>query len=104
MDKYDEIINIITEAKMSAKERNALPASAFGLPEDRKYPLTDAAHVRSAIRLFGHCPEEKKPMLARRITRAAKKYGVTIPADSEVAKYLKKPTKNDKKQSGTQKK
>lgn len=96
MDKYDEIIKIISEAKMSAKERNSLPDSAFGLPEERKYPLTDAAHVRSAIRLFGHCPEEKKPMLARRIARAAKKFGVTIPADSEVAKYLKKPVNKKK--------
>lgn len=86
--KYDEIYEIIDEAKLKAKQRNALPDSSFGLPEDRKYPLIDASHVKSAIKLFGHCPEGKKKQLARRIARAAKKYNITINNNSEVAKYL----------------
>ena len=35
-------------AKMKAKTRNSLPASKFGLPGERKYPITDKAHARSA--------------------------------------------------------
>ncbi|MHB8177113.1 MAG: DUF6582 domain-containing protein [Vulcanimicrobiaceae bacterium] len=32
--------------------RSRLPASAFAFPKERKEPLTDAAHVRSAIARF----------------------------------------------------
>lgn len=90
MIRYNEIYQIIDEAKMKAKERNSLPDSAFGLPEDRKYPLNDESHVKSAIKLFGHCSEDKKAKLAKRICREAKKYGISITPDSEVYKYCKK--------------
>lgn len=89
-DKYEIIFKAIDEAKMRAKERNSLPDSAFGLPEDRKYPLTDKAHIKSAIKLFGHCPENKKKQLAKRIASAARRNKITISNDSEVAKYLSK--------------
>ena len=68
--------------------RADLPNSAFGIPEDRKFPLNDARHVRSAIHLFGHAAEDKKKALARRIRSAAKKYGVEIPETSQVYKHL----------------
>lgn len=35
-------------AKLTAKSRNALPASAFGLPGQRKYPMPDASHAANA--------------------------------------------------------
>ena len=75
------------EAELSTKERNELDDSQFGLPEDRKYPLTDAAHVKSAISYFHKCPEGKKKRLAARIRRAAKKFDVAIGEDVEVNKY-----------------
>ena len=53
MDLFDRII---MEAELSAEERNELKASQFGLPEERKFPLTDATHVRSAISYFHTCP------------------------------------------------
>ena len=84
-----ETLGFMAEA-MNAKERNSLSDSQFGLPEDRKYPMPDAKHVHSAIKLFGHCEESKKPQLAKRIVKFAKKYGVEIPKDSEVYKYSKK--------------
>lgn len=34
-------------AKLTAKKRNALPASAFAGP-DRSYPVNDKAHARNA--------------------------------------------------------
>ena len=77
----------LMEAELSTKERNELDDFQFGLPEDRKYPLTDAAHVKSAISYFHKCPEGKKKKLAARIRRAAKKYNVTIGEDAEVNKY-----------------
>lgn len=33
---------------ISSKQRAKLPAKAFGLPSERKYPLTDASHAANA--------------------------------------------------------
>lgn len=84
MNIFDQFL---MEAELSTKERNELDDSQFGLPEDRKYPLTDAAHVKSAISYFHKCPEGKKKRLAARIRRAAKKFDVVIGEDAEVNKY-----------------
>jgi hypothetical protein len=35
-------------AKLTTKERNALPDSAFALPAQRKYPINDPSHQRNA--------------------------------------------------------
>jgi hypothetical protein len=35
-------------AKLTTKQRKALPDSKFGLPEERKYPMPDEAHARNA--------------------------------------------------------
>ena len=84
MDLFDRII---MEAELSAEERNNLKASQFGLPEERKFPLTDANHVRSAISYFHTCPEDKKAQLAKRIKSAAKKFEVEINPNSPITKY-----------------
>ena len=66
----------LEEAKLSAKERNALPSSAFGLPKERKFPLHDKDHVMAAIKMFHHCPENKQAELRKNIKREAKKYDI----------------------------
>ena len=68
--------------------RKNLPDSAFGIPEDRKYPLDTEQHVKSAIKLFGHAEESKKKSLARRIQSAARKYDIKIPETTQCYKYL----------------
>ena len=75
------------EESISAKERREIPVEQFGLPEERKYPLDTPEHVRSAIKLFGHCEEDKKHQLAVRIMKAAKKFNIEIKEDTEVYKY-----------------
>jgi hypothetical protein len=35
-------------AKLTTKSRNALSASQFGLPGQRKYPMENAAHAANA--------------------------------------------------------
>ena len=35
-------------SELKAKTRNVLPASAFGMPEARKYPMEDAGHAKAA--------------------------------------------------------
>lgn len=76
------------ESALLEVKRSELPDSAFGIPEDRKFPLDTEKHVRSAIHLFGHAEESKKKNLAHRIASAAKKYGITIPETTQCYKYL----------------
>ncbi len=64
--------------RISYKEKEELPASVFGLPERREYPMPDAAHVRAAESYFRYCPEELKPKLAKEILKRAKQFGVDI--------------------------
>jgi hypothetical protein len=35
-------------SKMTTARKNAEPDKEFGLPEQRKYPMPDAAHARNA--------------------------------------------------------
>lgn len=35
-------------ADLTAKGRNSLPKSSFGLPGERKYPMPDASHAQNA--------------------------------------------------------
>ncbi len=38
----------IAQHHMSTKKRNSLPASTFGLPGERKYPMPDRSHAANA--------------------------------------------------------
>ena len=35
-------------AELTEKKRDSLPASKFGLPEEKKYPMPDKSHARNA--------------------------------------------------------
>ena len=35
-------------ARLNEEQRDKLPDKAFGLPEERKYPMPDEAHARNA--------------------------------------------------------
>ena len=65
------------EAYLKAKEKEKLKDSAYGIPELRKYPLTDKNgdydenHIHMAIKFFGKAPKKYKLSLAKRILRAA---------------------------------
>ena len=49
----------------------------FGVPSQKKYPLFDEQHVRSAIKLFGHVDPAYERELARAIIAKMKKYNLT---------------------------
>lgn len=68
--------------KLTTAERDALPDSAFGIPESREFPIIDASHVRAAEAYFRHAPEDKKPSLARFILRKAEEYGVDVESET----------------------
>lgn len=65
--------------------RAKLPDSAFAFPNERKEPLTDASHVRSAIARFGEVSgvtEAERAQAFGNIKAAAVYYGVNVKASS----------------------
>ena len=88
LKKYRDYFEPRSEESIHEVKRADLPDSAFGIPEDRKFPLDTEQHVKSAIHLFGHAEESKKKSLAKRISSAAKKYDIRIPETTQVYKYL----------------
>lgn len=78
MRRNSEIIS----DKLNAEERRELSPDEFGLPEEREFPMPDAAHVRAAEAYFRYCPEDKKPLLAKNILRKASEFGVSIHSET----------------------
>jgi hypothetical protein len=67
--------------ELSEKKRDKLPDSAFAFPKERKEPLNDASHVRSAIARFNQVEgvsEKERHAAWNRIKKAAKKFDVEI--------------------------
>ena len=64
--------------KLNAEERHELNDSDFGLPQQRAFPMPDAAHVRAAEAYFRYCPDREKTELARNILKKAVQFGVDI--------------------------
>ena len=63
-------------SELSSKERNALPDSQFGLPEERKFPLNDPSHVSNAAARIDNAPKSQQKTLAKKILAKANKYGM----------------------------
>ncbi|TMD89262.1 MAG: hypothetical protein E6I76_20665 [Chloroflexi bacterium] len=62
-----------------------MPEKEFAFPEQRKEPLTDAAHVRNAIARFDQVEgvtDAERDRAWKRIQAAAKKYDVEVSAGS----------------------
>lgn len=56
-------------AKLTAKKRNALPASTFAGP-DRSYPIPDASHARNALaRASQHATSALKAKIRAKVKR-----------------------------------
>jgi hypothetical protein len=66
---------------MSAADKDHLADAEFAFPEERKEPLTDAAHVRNAISRFAQVEgvtDEERDRAWKRILTAADKHGVHV--------------------------
>jgi hypothetical protein len=69
---------------LSTAEKDRLPDAEFAFPEERKEPLSDAAHVRNAIARFDQVEgvtDEERDRAWERIRAAAKKHDVDISED-----------------------
>lgn len=68
---------------LSARQRNRMASGTFAFPKERKEPLNDAGHVRSAIARFDQVEgvsEAERDAAWRRIRAAARKFGVEVKA------------------------
>jgi hypothetical protein len=68
---------------MSTAEENRLPASDFAFPDERKEPISDAAHVRNAISRFDQVEgvsDAERDRAWTRILAAAKRFDVDVSA------------------------
>jgi hypothetical protein len=68
-------------SKLSTEDRKELPASVYAFPKERKEPLIDAGHVRTALARFdqvkGVSDAERDQAFAN-IKKAAGHFGVDI--------------------------
>lgn len=89
-----ESTSYIEEKALSSKERKELALSDYGLPDKCKYPMTDAAHVQSAIRFFNYVSEDDEQELAQNIIKKAKKFNVPIRCGKKnrLSKYITEDT------------
>ena len=87
----------VVEKVLKAKDRNNLDDSEFGIPEERKYPIHDEAHVRAAIQRFNYVDKKNEKLLANNIIKALKKFdmldSIKVSEDNRFSKYLGKEFK-----------
>ncbi len=70
---------------MSIAEKDRLAAKEFAFPKERKEPLTDARHVRTAIARFDQAEDvsdAERDRAWKRILAAAKRYNVGVSESS----------------------
>ena len=68
-------------AKLTEKDRDAMPAREFAFPKQRKEPIEDAAHVRAALARFDQVEgvsNREREEAFHRIQAAAKKFHVPM--------------------------
>lgn len=65
----------------------------YGVPEQKKFPMPDADHVRSAIRFFNYVEPRYEKELVNAILRRMKEYGLTfddftVGEENRFSKYI----------------
>lgn len=82
---------LLDEKALSSKQRNKLKDNDFGIPEERKYPLTDKNHVLQAIRYFNKCEKKYEKQLADNIIQKINKFklDVNVSNDNRFSNYYK---------------
>lgn len=65
----------------------------YGVPEQKKFPMPDAKHVRSAIKFFNYVDPKYEKELALAILRRMKEYGMsfndfTVGEENRFSKYI----------------
>ncbi len=66
---------------LDTKDRKELPDSVYAFPKQRKEPLTDASHVKTALARFDQVEgvsDEDRDLAFANIKKAAKHYGIDV--------------------------
>ncbi len=83
-------------AQLDTEDRNRLRDSSFAWIDkqgERHLPINDESHVRNAISRFNQTDFDEpgaKAKAARKIMSAAKKHGIDVADDDDVAKAAKR--------------
>lgn len=70
------VIGIIQHSEKETDEDDK--AKKYGVPEQEKFPMPDADHVRSAIRFFNYVDKQYEKELAEAILKRMKEYGMSF--------------------------
>ena len=73
--------------RLDTEERKELNDSDFGLPEERKYPMPDATHVRAAESYFRYATDQQKPELAQKFLAQPPSHRLVIKFQTNVSQY-----------------
>lgn len=87
----NEYFGTVPFSPVDETKRSELPDAAFGIPEERKYPLDTEEHVRSAIKLFNHVNGKYEAKLAKNIIKKMDEYNITditIGEKNRLSKYI----------------
>lgn len=92
-DHKDNFRKSMEDILSESVKRSELPDNVFGIPEERKYPMTDEKSTRSAMKLFNHCEKKYEEELAKHIIKNIKKYHIDpsfVGSKNRLRKYLLK--------------
>ena len=89
---------VIEELEHAELTEEELKKRKYAFPEERKFPMPDADHVRSAIRFFNYVDPKDEEKLADAIKLRMKEYGLTfddftVGDDNRFKNYIPKEEK-----------
>jgi hypothetical protein len=68
-EQFSDFDTLVEKAKLKAKARNALPKSAFALPDSREYPIHDENHARAALSMLHNASPEQQSKIKAAVHR-----------------------------------
>jgi hypothetical protein len=74
-----------THGELDTRDRDRLPDSVFAFPKQRKEPLTDASHVKTALARFDQVEDvsdAERDLAFANIKKAARHYGLQVEEQS----------------------
>jgi len=86
---WEKVNDLISKARLTTRSRKNIPSEKFALPESRKYPLQDKAHVRNALSRAaqqmkgGGAGAEDARKAMPKIRAAAKQMGIMMSKEGE---------------------
>ena len=98
IEVYNEAVayNYINEASIKKSE---VDPKDFGVPSQKKFPMPDEKHVKSAIKFFNYVDKEHEEELAKNIKKKIKQYNITDISVGEKNRFSKYYKSEEKKKA-----